>query len=358
MSPSYASATVEDFSTASTNFVSVPGAQLTFEADAGETWIIAITSALQSTAVGDESAEARYAINGEFRGLASGFFRSDRHPWAHVDFVVGTGELVTIDVELRASQGNATISGLELVAFPLPAGTDLVTAEKNDITTIDTANVEVASMTINTDIETDYLVIGAASANHAPGLGGVGVSIIDPDGEIWPNTQTFSNNRVNWTSFLLLRRVQLTAGNHTFSVRAGTGSPTAETRSTRLIAFSTEMFGGVESVESRGSNTVNGAQLVEQNRLVSAALAAPEDRIVFQNLTLNQPGSLVLDEVELRAGTAQTARFERNCPDACSRPSYGAVRAFTTDDDFALSNLAAGSGLDVIDSTIHVLTLP
>jgi len=372
----YVRVAASSFSTSSATFTDVPGSTLSFTpGSASDVWILLLSGRVRSTwTTSDEiAAETRYLVNGTQRGLISirNHGANAGGTFAHFDRVTGTTAPQIVKVQLRDGKATATLDNLRILAFRLPSGADFQFADTIGVQSVPALVwTSMQSLTFTPASAGNYLVMALSSGRENPDNSTLAVRLQDAAGAFWPvddlpvdpRQGQFENGRSGWPPFFLARVQNLTATAKTYSIEAQGDALGAEIRDTRIMAFRTDAFDNVQSVEDTPTITTTSTTPVVKSTLNTTAPPAARDYIIIQNLLLDAD---VSSTDERRAG------FERNDTVVASyglvstnnefESSYALFDAVTTASPMKLENTFSTSNaaysVDGKESAIHVLRL-
>ena len=286
--------------------------------------------------------------------------------WQHFYRVTGTTALQTVQVQLRDPSGTATIDDLQIIAFKLPAGADFQFVE-NETTQAVTASVWASyqSLTFTPTSVGDYLIIAVANGHEFPGGSTIGIRLQDPAASHWPAaTAYYANPRDPWQSFFLARVQNLAVSSQTYQIQAnGSATGGSEIRNTRIMAFRTDVFDSVQSVENTAESSTTSTTPVVKSVLTTTAPPAARDYIVIQSLGLRAASS---STDQRRAGFEEDDVVQTSYGHVINNSEYttsfGTFDALATSSSVKYENtFSTSNALFTVyakESVIHVLRLP
>jgi hypothetical protein len=332
--------------TAPGGYVDVPGGALSFTpATSSEVWLV-----LLSARISAGSAKVRYLVNGQTRGVGDSTATSGWTPWQHVCPITGSTEEQKVRVQLAAGE----IARLQIVAFPLPGGSDFQLTQTETTRTVYASWTDLNELSFAPGAAGTYLVIAGWNSSDLPGKTSIKIRLRDPNGAYWPTGDVIAQHYGGFQSNLLVRSVELPAGPASFALQALGSETGAQLSFARVMAFRTD---GLEHAASA-------------QRLPSFSVSTSE-RIVPATLTASPPGErrhVVLANVVAGSGdTVVRASFldgeaalDEYSAEIASRASFSYFDLIQTARSFTLKiGLASPAAVELRanDATIHILRL-
>lgn len=359
-----ASVTADTFTTNSTELVDVPGAQLSFYAREGDTWIVLFSGRLGSATAREPSPNSvAYTVNGVERGIgtAQSGVAGSLGPWQHMDWLTGSNANVDVRLRLRTSNANdATLANASIVAFRVPAEASMASASADNaqLVTKD-AFAPVTSLTFTPETDGDYLILGVLNGQETPGQSDIYVRWRTPGGALW--NDGLQNPRGTQQSFFLARRITLEAREQTFvaEARGSTTGAGSTVQYARLVALRLDGFDGALSNQR---DTVNVAPS-RSGGIVSATseqLDTPRPHIVIQTLyalyACGGPADAVLGPT-FTIGGAITSAYAYSPGSCVYRATFGDVRLIDTADAFEVGSSFVTTNVTNIahEASTHIL---
>ncbi|NIS79373.1 MAG: hypothetical protein GTO14_03955 [Anaerolineales bacterium] len=368
--PQYYEKTVASFTDSSSNWVNVTGGNLTFTPSASsEIWILLFSARLSSSTTTEESVEVRYLVNDVEHGYGGiqNSAASMGASWQHFYRIAGTTAQQNIQVQLRNVAGTGTIEDLQIIAFKLPDNADFQYAETEGIqyvTGLIWASYQDLSFTPSS--AGVYLIMAVANGHEFPGAATLELRLQDPVAAYWPvdsgSSHYHRNPRDPWQSYFV-SRVYALLGAQTYQIQASGPSLGSELRFTRIMAFRTDAFDDVESVEDVAETSTTSTSPVVKSILTTGIPPASRDYIVIQSMTL-RADTAVLEE--RRAGFEADDVVEMSYSHVIDNfdytASFGFFDAKTTSNSIKYENTFSTSintfTVYAKESVIHVLRLP
>jgi hypothetical protein len=329
-----------------------------------------LSARLLSTSAPGGNLEARYLVNGIERGLGGGANNVANNPlsWQHFCWVTGTVEEQVVRVQLREDAGTGTISGLRMLAFPLPEGADAHFFEHADVQAV-TANVWADYLELSFEPESagEYLVLALMSGSEAPGTGGLHVQMAGPLSDEQWQTTPYINHRNHFVVGMWSRTFTLSKESQVYQLQAlGSGGEGSQIRDARMLAFRTDVFEPLHVVLDLQEITTESDQPVVVSSLQMSALITERDLIVFQNMFSKpvdeDPDLLHACHVIFRMDDEELAHSVRYNTASGPHASAGVFYALTTKGPILFENVVQSNLTDMPmqagESAIVVLGLP
>jgi hypothetical protein len=221
--------------TASTEFVDVPGATLSFTPEsAGSHWLVMISGLLGSNATAEISAELRLMVNGveaDVFGHQTMGEKDNEAGFVSFHPIERAMGVQTIVPQFRAATGTTAVSNLRVVAFVLPDTADFHAYTDESLLEMSGTQISVGRLAFVPSRPGDYLVLAKASQRERPSGATVQTWLEDQVGGRHPfdeNGASFSNGRDPWQPIFTAMRARLDTSSASFMLR-GTSSGATET---------------------------------------------------------------------------------------------------------------------------------
>ena len=362
---STAAAEVDAFETTSTDFVPVPGSELSIIARTGETWLVLFSGRIGSRSTREPSQNfVSYTIDGVERGIGtsqSGVAGS-LGPWQHLDWFEGTNAPVDIALRLRTGTSDtAYLADVSIVAFRVPDAAGFASARTDNAQLVtNAAYTPVATLTFTPEIAGDYLILGVVNGQESPGQSDIFVRFRTPTGGLWYDG--LQNPRGTMQSHFVAHRITLDAAPQTFeTVALGSSSGSGSTvRFARLVAMRIDGFDTVTSDE-KAEQTSSTASTIAHVTTTPSEVERPH--IVVQTTAAvypcGRPDTIAITPGFVIDGVT-TSAFD-HAPGTCAyRATYGDVRLRTTADpiDASITLTPNAAANTTREASIHILRLP
>jgi hypothetical protein len=353
------SASLASFTTSGATYVPVP-VTLRIPPSPDTRWLVLVSATLESSVFLSVTVEARYLVDGVVAGLGATQNSAPARggPWQHFVVVDGTDVERVITFELHDAQGGtATISELEVNAFPLPAGARYQAFDAPRPITATALSSPELTLPFGV-LDGDYVFLLLANMSDLPGLADGYIEWLGPAGESW--LAEVQQPREPAQSVLVMPRTTV-SGDANVELHAWSGSGESTISYVRGLALPLAEFAGFDYLVSPQYVTTTSTVPMIVNALVPTA----RDAASYQYIA-----TAVLEEactgtpdaergVRFVMGTSQRS-FVHVTDNCAAELTYGVNRAFTSlPSTFAVA-VWSGNGIAIHhrQSTQLVLALP
>ncbi len=353
-------ASLDSFTTAGAAYAPAP-VTLTIPPSPGVRWLMLVSATLESSIFTSVTVEARYLIDGVEAGLGATQNSAPGRggPWQHFVVIDGADTERVVTFELRDAQGGtATLSLLEVNAFPLPVGARYVAVDSPR--SILTATISAPALTLPFGpLEGEYVFLLLANMSDAPGLEDIYIEWTGPAGQTW--LDELQQPREPSQSSLVMPSATV-SGDTNVVLNAWTSSGVAGTVSyVRGVALPLAEFAG-HTYEHSGLFT---ATTSTTPTIVNSVMPNVPDGLNYQYIAtaLLQEDCIGMPDADRGAhfimGGSERA-FSHVTENCASELTYGVNRAFTSLPSTFSVGVSSGNGVlvDHRQSTQLLLALP
>jgi hypothetical protein len=265
----------------------VTGGRLSITPDyANQPWVILVSAGINSDSGAEIAVEVQLLVDGVPRGLGGVQTNTptDRNSYAAFDVLRGDTSTHVVQLQLRDAAGSTSrVTDFHLLAFSLPMGAELMYAEDLGQRVVPVGFLPYVTIDVTPKSPGDYLILGGVSATEAPSGSNVGVHIVDPQQNIWPENELYFNHRTPWYAFLWARVVHLDVPG-TFRLEAEGDVSPSTIQMARLAAIRTNAFDAVETTEDLPTASSTSTTGEVRSSVVTATPPGARDYVVLQHL--------------------------------------------------------------------------
>lgn len=326
-------------------WASALGGSLELDASGGA-WLVLASAAL-------DGGEARLTVDGEEQARSASRAGG---PWSAIALAAAGGRR-RVDVELQGSaSGEATLTDLRLVAFPIPGGAWTEAALPNRFVTQSEGWVSLAELRFTPSAAGRHLVLASVTATTMPATDAVGVRV-DAGGTLWPmadgDPPHLAGATLDRQSFFLARAPTLSAGvEASFALQVRAGAPSSNASHAQLIALDLGAFAATAHDEALASGRTSAAtpETIASARTTTGA----RDWIAIGSVALLARGTR-----GAALGAGDLERRYTHALDADARLAYPFFAGLdgASPLDASIGVFASGAEVQHREATLHLLGL-